>query len=67
MREHRPEVMDLLTKTAPDLDGAPDPEQRARDLARILVQPRPRRALLHLAEERRRRVVKWSLFPMHRL
>jgi hypothetical protein len=40
MREHRPEVMDLLAKTAPNLDGAPDPEQRARDLARILAQPR---------------------------
>ena len=43
MRKHRPEAMDLLARTAPDLDGAPDPEQRARDLARILVQPRPRR------------------------
>jgi hypothetical protein len=43
MRKHRPEVMDLLTRAAPDLDGAPDPEQRARDLARILVRPRFRR------------------------
>jgi hypothetical protein len=40
MRKHRPEVMDLLTRVTPDLDGAPDPRQRARDLTRILAQPR---------------------------
>jgi hypothetical protein len=39
MRKHRPEAMDLLTRVTPDLDGAPDPQQRARDLTKILAQP----------------------------
>jgi hypothetical protein len=58
MRKHRPEALELLTKVAPDLDGAPDPRQRARDLAQILAQPR-RHATRARERTALRRLVTW--------
>jgi len=52
--------MDLLTSVTPDLDGAPDPQQRARDLTKILGQSRQQATRAPERTARVRRPVTWT-------